>query len=500
MRIRYRRKIGRIALAIAGLFCASYLTGCGGGGAASFNVPPGSSALRAEPTGGQWVSIVLASVGVVPAASPPAAGSPQANQERQELQSLQQSRTAATDAAVNFWNAGAVLRWNEIARDLVKKHRTPPPVASRLYALVSVAQYDALIAAFHYKYLYNRPAPRQVDNAIQPLVATTTDPVYPSEHAVVAAASAAVLAYLYPDEAGFVAGKAREHQESRLQAGVNWRSDIIAGDELGRAVAAKIIERARADGADSQLVARAALALWWSPQTKASRSEVLQAQAATDPGRWTGTNPVLPEWGRVRPWLMSNVAQFRPDPPPAFDSPEFQAALAEVRQISDTRTAEQLRIAQFWADGAGTSTPPGHWNQFACDQIAQHSLNEIRAARTLALMNMAVMDAGICCWDAKYTYWLLRPWQADTAITTPVGQPNFPSYTSGHATFSGAAAEVLGYIFPDQQASFRAMADEAALSRLYGGIHYRFDSDIGIEGGRRIGQLAIERGRADRSP
>lgn len=168
-----------------------------------------------------------------------------------------------------------------------------------------------------------------------------------------------------------------------------------------------------------------------------------------------------------------------------------------MRFICDNRTPEQLRIAEFWADGSGTATPPGHWNQIASDLIAARDLNELRAARIVALMNMAQMDAGISCWDTKYAYYLLRPYQADPAITTPVGRPNFPAYTSGHASFSGAASEVLSYFFPDQSGALRAAAEEAAMSRLYGGIHYRFDNEIGLERGRFIGGLAVQRAASD---
>jgi hypothetical protein len=187
---------------------------------------------------------------------------------------------------------------------------------------------------------------------------------------------------------------------------------------------------------------------------------------------------------------MSSGNQFRPPPPPAIDSPEFQDALAEVRHLSDTRTAEQLRLAHVWGDGPATPTPPGHWNEIAATLIHAHGLGERRATQILALLNMAMMDAGIACWDAKYTYWLLRPSQVDSAITLPVGLPNFPAYVSGHATFSGAASEVLAMAFRGEADAVRSMADEAAMSRLYGGIHYRFDSERGLELGRRIGELA----------
>jgi membrane-associated phospholipid phosphatase len=191
--------------------------------------------------------------------------------------------------------------------------------------------------------------------------------------------------------------------------------------------------------------------------------------------------------------------QFRPPPPPAFGSPEFAAAVAEVRRFADTRTPGQLRFALFWADGAGTVTPPGHWNVIAADLIERYRLDERRAAHALALLNMAQMDAGIACWDAKYVYWLIRPSQVDPGIRLAVPLPNFPSYVSGHAAFSGAAAEVLAALFPAERRRLRAMAEEAAMSRLYGGIHYRFDSDRGLELGRKIAGLALARHRAETS-
>jgi membrane-associated phospholipid phosphatase len=187
---------------------------------------------------------------------------------------------------------------------------------------------------------------------------------------------------------------------------------------------------------------------------------------------------------------MSRGAQFRPEPPPRFGSRAYLAALGEVRSISDHRSDEQLRIALFWADGAGSATPPGHWNEIAAGLIQRYHLDDRRAALTFAMLNTAVMDAGIACWDAKYHYWLIRPSQADPKITTPVGLPNFPSYVSGHATFSGAASEVLSSLFPAERRQLRAMAEEAAMSRMYGGIHYRFDNEVGLRIGRAIGALA----------
>jgi membrane-associated phospholipid phosphatase len=111
---------------------------------------------------------------------------------------------------------------------------------------------------------------------------------------------------------------------------------------------------------------------------------------------------------------------------------------------------------------------------------------------------MAMMDAGIAVWDAKYAYWCIRPSQADPAITTPVGLPNFPAYPSGHSGFSGAGSDVLGYLFPSERARLQAMAEEVAMSRLYGGVHFRFDNEAGLQVGRAVAAMAIAFDRARR--
>jgi membrane-associated phospholipid phosphatase len=441
----------------------------------------GCARRNVEPTAKNWRPVVLPSSDAIRVPPPPAAGSAQERREIGALIALRKARTPERERAVAFWNAGACVRWNEIARDVVAAHRTDPVGASRVYSMLSVAQYDALVATWNNKYFYKRRAPHAVSSEVAPLVTTSADPVYPSEHAAVAASSAAVLASLYPDEATFLRDKARADEASRLQAGVSYASDLAAGEEIGREVAARVVALRRADGADAAGT----------------------GSAPTSAGRWRsapGRALVAPRWGQVRPWLMGSVERFRAPPPPPWGSPEFRASLAEVRRISDTRTREQARVAALWADGEGSYTPPGRWNKIAADLIVKHKLSEVRAARVFALVNMAVMDAGIACWDSKYHYGFIRPSQADPAITTPIGMPNFPSYPSAHAAFSAAAAEVLGYLFPAEGESLRALAEEAALSRIYGGIHFNFDKDSGLTQGRAVGQFAIQRGRSDGSP
>jgi membrane-associated phospholipid phosphatase len=366
--------------------------------------------------------------------------------------------SAASGRAARLASVG----WNARTRALVVEHRTDPPMASRIYALLSVSQYEASRAS----------AARALAGR-----GHGASPSLPSEGAAIAAASAAALADAYPGQAAALDRDLRSDREAMIASGESAPA-IDAGMEIGRQAAARTLARIRTDGAEDpwQGIAPAGEGTWFSS---------------------TGTPPLRPLWGEVRPWLMRAGNQFRPAPPPAFGSAEYREALAEVRRISDTRTTEQLRIARFWADGAGTATPPGHWNEIAEELIARYALNERRATRVLAMLNMALMDAGISCWDAKFTYWLIRPSQADAAITTPVGLPNFPSYTSGHATFSGAASTVLAHEFPAEARRLHAMAEEAALSRLYGGIHYGFDNEQGLAAGRAIGALAIERARGE---
>ncbi|HOY96649.1 MAG TPA: phosphatase PAP2 family protein, partial [Catalimonadaceae bacterium] len=144
-----------------------------------------------------------------------------------------------------------------------------------------------------------------------------------------------------------------------------------------------------------------------------------------------------------------------------------------------------------------TYTPPGHWNAIACEDFVKLRFSEVRWARNLALLNMSMFDAAICCWDTKYAYFNPRPSQINSKIKTLTGLPNFPAFMSGHSTFSGSAATILGHINPVRANDYNAMAEEASLSRLYGAIHYRSDIEVGMQMGQNIGQKAIERAKTD---
>lgn len=345
--------------------------------------------------------------------------------------------------------ANTAVLWFRHARELVATTNTDPAMASRVFALLGVAQRRAIQAL-----------------AEQP-------DLWQSSTGVIAAASSAVLSGLYPQHA--VALRSRVLAQTADPAWSGFADeDPLAEDALGWSVGLTVLAEARSDGA-------------------AARSTVTPPQG---PGVWFPSwsyiaPPLRPYWGTVRPWFLLSGDQFRPAPPPAVDSTAFAAALAEVRAISDRRSDEELRIAGFWSDGPGTATPPGHWCAIAADLVLQARMGDQEAADLFSLLGATLMDAGIATWDSKFAYWSIRPYQVDRSITTPIGQPNFPSYVSGHSTFSGAAAEILAARFPAMANWLRAQADEAAMSRLYGGIHYRFDNDAGLALGRQIAAAAL---------
>ena len=354
----------------------------------------------------------------------------------------------------------ASVRWSVITRDFISAKQgaaKPNPVAAfRAFAYLSLAQYRAVVAA--------ADAPGGVPHV--------------SPQGAVAAASSAVLSALFPADAAFFESQLGL-QESEVAGSEKARSAFADGEAVGRAVGATIVELARTDRFD---------AVW-------------TGSVPIGPGYWTSDfdpprPPQLPALGQMRPFVMESGAQFRPAPPPAFGSAEFVAALEEVRGFSDNRTADQLRIAQFWAMTTG-SLVSGFWNEQTTTRIERYHLNERRAARALSLVHMAAMDAGIACYDAKYTYWLIRPYKADPAITVPITKPNHPSYPSGHACNSSAAAYVLAALFPADAAQLEAMADEAGESRLYAGIHYRFDKDAGLRIGQQVAALVLQRDHKD---
>lgn len=244
------------------------------------------------------------------------------------------------------------------------------------------------------------------------------------------------------------------------------------------------------------------------------------------PGRWAPTPPgfvpaSLPQWADVDPWLMQSGDQFRPAPPPGLTSEAYTAAFKEVMSLgvanSATRTVDQTASALFWAGAAGT----GPWIQAGIDGAQAKGLSTIENARLFGLLSVAIADASIATWDAKYTYDYWRPVTAirladldgnaatisDPNWTPLIVTPPHPSYMSAHAAVAGTAGTILGAFLGDANpfcltagansrcwTGYDAAALDAANSRLWGGIHWSFDNTVGLDVGQSLGRYALGSG------
>ena len=349
---------------------------------------------------------------------------------------------AGAGSAAPARERAAVEAWIALELDLIATRSVNPPRAARALALVSRGMYEAASAE-------RGGANRE---------------------AAVAGAAATVLAHLFPGDAARIDSLAAEFKNADRRPG------FARGVDAG----VRMIARAQSDGSAAP----------WT------------GTVPTGPGLWVPTPPAFastplePLAGTWRTWNLESASQFRPSPPPEFGGAQFIAELQEVYDVSRTLTPEQQAIAAFWADGAGTVTPPGHWNRIAVELVPEADLDVLEVARLFAALNTAQADAFIACWDAKFTYWSIRPVSAiraslDPAWTPLIPTPPFPSYVSGHSSTSGAASTVLASFFPVQADALGAMATEAAVSRLYGGIHFRSDNDAGLALGQRVGEVAV---------
>lgn len=438
--------------------------------------------------------------------------------ELASIKNLQGVLTKDQQNIIAYWSDGGVLRWNQIFRELVARYNLPPaplangtyifpdvnnpfadpqfpfanpPYAARAYSYVSVAMFDALKATWYYKYQYNRPSPYIVDKEVKSLMPEVNIPSYPSEEAVMSAVAQTILVALFPAAYDEIIQMAGQQRSAALLSGKASSTDISVGIALGKAVAADFITRAGSDGMGGAV---GTAAQWKALQDTAIAHGQIPWLSLDVPAR----PPMLPFFGKVKTWMPSlDVTQILPPPPPSTSSTEMQSQVSEVKYYSENLTRERHAIVLKWADGVGTYTPPGHWNDIAEEYIRDAKFSEVRAARAFALLNASMHDAAVACWYTKYYYFNPRPTQMDPSIKTGTGIPNFPSYVSGHSTFSSAAASVLSYLFPGDQANFENWANEASLSRLYGAIHYRVDIEQGSVLGKSVGGFTVNFAQGD---
>jgi len=383
-------------------------------------------------------------------------------------------------------HADVVTDWNNAALNAIRAGITAPPIASRSLAILHVSIYDAI---------------NGIARKYEPYLVQSAVPAGASREAAASAAAHEALVNLFP-----AAKSSFDALHAAILAAVPNGAQKIAGIVWGEFVADQILASRADDGWNATVL----------------------PPGGSGPGVWVSTPPAflpyaLPQWGFVTPFTMNSSSQFRPSGPPSLDSAQYAADYNEVKAlgaaVGSTRTEEQTQIALFWADGAGTETPPGHWNSIA-QIIADVRGNTLEQnARLFALLNLAMADGAICAWDAKYTFHNWRPVTAirnadtdgnpatdpDTAWDSFIVTPPFPDYVSGHSTFSAAAATVLGLFYGTENLLFTtgsdflpgvyrsfptplAAAGEAADSRVYGGIHFRTASEDGLQAGISIGE------------
>jgi hypothetical protein len=360
------------------------------------------------------------------------------------------SNGSANFSAVKFWDVGATVSWNQLATDLATAAPAPGINAIRLYTYLSLAQFRAAQAA------QATPGP------------------HPPISAAIGGASFVVLSSFFPGSVAQLQA-ALDAQEAADPWPGEKHADFDAGEAIGQAVGARVLTFAQGDlvGVTDPLVKPI-------------------GPPPMGPGYWIYTPPPVAARGNLgaRPFFLTSQDQLRPGPPPAFGSDAYKTALAEVRHISDTRTQEQIDIANYWNLNQSPRSQAAFMG-IARDLIVSHHRNDTDAARIMFVMSAAGFDALIGCFDAKYHYWFIRPPQADPGIHTVFTTPQHPSYPSAHSCFSGAFSGVLMDAFPSERAMLEATALEASLSRLYAGIHYRFDFETGLALGRRAAALAL---------
>ncbi len=389
-----------------------------------------------------------------------------------------------------------VTDWNNITIQAIRADATHPgPTwASRHFAMVHVAIYDAVNA---------------IDQTHQPFHVAASAPPDASREAAAAQAAYRVLATLHPTQRASL-----DAALATTLASVAEGPGKAAGIALGDSVGAEIVAWRSVDGSSPE-----------PPFTP-----------GTNPGEWRPTAPDFtpalgPGWGKVVPFAMNSGAQFRPPPPPALTSAEYAAAFNEVKTLgakeSSTRTAEQTQIGMFWGyDRQGMGPPLVLYNQIAQTIAAQRGNSLTENVRLFALINIAMADAGISCWDCKYLFNLWRPitaireadadgnpvteadlnWEplgAPGGGVVPNFTPPFPAFTSGHATFGAALFRTLRHFYATDALSFTLSSDELpgversfssfsqaaaenGVSRIYLGIHWQFDNLVGQAGGRAV--------------
>jgi membrane-associated phospholipid phosphatase len=390
------------------------------------------------------------------------AAPPTAAQSNAELKLIKQGITRLDEKKweqIKYWNAGAPsYRWNQIILKLINQKQE---VLLRIPASwMNIAIYDATIIAWKEKIKYKRKRPGAADPSLKTAINAPLTYSYPCEHTVTAAAAATMLAYFFPEKADSILQLAHAASQSRVDAGVQFPSDMEAGWKLGEEVAKQIIEKAKNDGSATP---------WTGTINK-------------DPKKWTGAFAMGANLASFTPIVIRSADQFRPAPPP-----DFENEMKEMKDFKQTSTSRY--IAHFWANNG-----PELWNDLLGQKMFEYRMsdNAPETSRMYAILNVAFHDAVVSVFDAKYAYWGIRPNQYDTTYKSLITTPPFPGYPSGHAMGAGTTCAVLEYFFPADAKQFQMLAQECADSRFYAGIHFRTDNETALRMGKELGKYIVE--------
>jgi membrane-associated phospholipid phosphatase len=337
-------------------------------------------------------------------------------------------------AAIKYWDAGAPsYRWNQIAPELIDQK---PEIMLRIpTAWMNLAIYDATILAWKEKVKYKRKRPGVLDLSLKPFINAPLTFSYPCEHTVTAAAAATMLAYFFPEKADSILQLAHAASQSRIDAGIQFPSDADAGWKLGEQVAKQIIEKAKQDGS----------------------AKVWDGKMNKDPKKWTGDYPMGITLATFTPIVLRSPDQFRPAAPPDFEK--------EMRDLKEFKqTFKSRSLAFYWANNGGFD----FWSNEAAKKMFEYRMMDDAptAARIYSVLHIAYHDAAIAIFDAKYTYWGIRPSQYDSTYKPLIATPPFPGFPSGHALGAGATSTVMEYFFPADATYFKQLAQDCADSRF----------------------------------
>lgn len=413
---------------------------------------------QVEPTAGNWNTWFIPSGKAYRLLPPPTNN----KEELKQILAQQQKIDAATLQQIEYWNAGGPsYRWQHIMADAWMDDALGNGILANM--LLSVTTYDAMVAAWDTKYAFNRPRPFTTNSKIKSLAIKPDSPSYPCEHAVAAGVAVTIIGHFFPALADSMNQLATQSMASRVAAGVAYPSDTKAGFELGKKIAEKEIEHTKGF----------------------LNNQPWDGKKPDQPGLWNGGFAMLPYAGSSKTVVLEKGNQFRPGPPP-----DFSKDMAELKNFKQTTSS---RYNALYFNGQSV------WEDLLDKKIFEYNLhlNPPRATRMYALAAIGIYDGFVSAWDAKYTYWGIRPEQYDTTYHGLLGAPPFPGYPSGHAAISGVMCGIYSYLFPAEKAFFEQKAKDGAESRFHAGIHFRTDNDVALVMGKNVAAAIVQKAKRD---